>query len=178
MIFTEVDLPGAFVIDLDRVNDERGFFARAWSQDEFRNHGLTHRVVQANVAYNDRRGTLRGMHYQAAPHEEAKLIRCTRGSLYDVIIDLRPGSPTYRRWTGVELTAGDGRMFYVPEGFAHGYQTLEDDTEVYYLVSEPYAPQAERGVRWDDPAFAIDWPAAEQRIISEKDRGWPDHPPG
>jgi dTDP-4-dehydrorhamnose 3,5-epimerase len=177
MIFTEVELPGAFIVELEQLHDERGYFARAWSETEFREHGLAGRAVQGNVAYNRRRGTLRGMHYQVAPHEEAKLIRCTRGSLYDVIVDLRPTSPTYLRWTGIELRAADGRMFYVPEGFAHGYQTLEDDTEVFYLVSEAYAPEAERGVRWDDPAFAIDWPPADPRIVSEKDREWPAFSP-
>jgi dTDP-4-dehydrorhamnose 3,5-epimerase len=174
VIFHEAELPGAFVIKLERVEDERGYFARAWSQTEFRDHGLAADVVQGNVAYNHRRGTLRGMHYQVAPRQEAKLVRCTAGRIYDVIIDLRPTSATFKRWTGVELRGGDGRMFYVPEGFAHGYQTLADETEVFYLVSESYTPGAERGVRWDDPAFSIDWPLVERRIVSEKDRGWPD----
>lgn len=177
MIFTEANLPGAFIIDLQPLEDERGFFARAWSQTEFRDHGLADRIVQCNVSYNRRRGTLRGMHYQAAPHEEAKLIRCTKGSLYDVIIDLRPTSPTHMKWAGVELTADNRRMLYVPEGFAHGYQTLQDDTEALYQVSEFYTPEAERGVRWDDPSFAIVWPSVEERTISKKDASWPDFSP-
>lgn len=174
MIFHRTELPGAFVIELERLEDERGYFARAWSTTEFREHGLAADVVQGNLAYNHRRGTLRGMHYQVEPHQEAKLIRCTAGAIFDVVIDLRPASPTYRRWTAVELRPGDGRMFYVPEGFAHGYQTLEDETEVFYLVSEFHSPASERGVRWDDPAFAVDWPPVGRRIVSEKDRRWPD----
>lgn len=174
MIFSETELPGAHIIDLDLIEDDRGFFARAWSQDEFAEHGLQTRVVQSNVAYNKRRGTLRGMHFQVAPHEEAKLIRCTRGALYDVIIDLRPDSPTYAKWIGVELSADNLRMLYVPEGLAHGYQTLEDETEAFYQVSEFYTPEAERGIRWDDPQFNIRWPPVDERIISEKDASWQD----
>lgn len=174
MIFTESELPGVFIVDLQPLADERGFFARAWSETEFLEHGLTGRIVQSNVSFNNRRGTLRGMHYQAAPHQEAKLVRCTRGALYDVAIDLRPSSATYMRWTGVELTADNRRMLYVPEGFAHGFQTLQDGTEVFYHVSEFYRPEAERGVRWDDPQFAIAWPPVEQRTISGKDANWPD----
>lgn len=174
MIFTRADLPGAFIVDLQPLDDERGFFARAWSQTEFLELGLTGRIVQSNLSFNRRLGTLRGMHYQAAPHEEAKLIRCTRGALYDVIIDLRPSSATFMSWKGVELTADNRRMLYVPEGFAHGFQTLQDDTEVFYHVSEFYTPEAERGVRWDDPQFAIAWPPVEERTISKKDASWPD----
>ena len=173
MIFHETKLKGAFVIELERKEDERGFFARAWCQKEFEAHDLKRNLVQANVSYNRKRGTLRGLHYQVAPHEEAKLVRCFRGAIYDVIVDLRPDSPTYLHWIGVELTAENRCMLYVPEGFAHGFQTLEDDTEVFYQVSQFYTPGAERGVRWDDPTFAIEWPAAEQRVISEKDRNWP-----
>jgi len=174
MIFTETELPGAFVLDLERREDDRGFFARAWCTNELGDHGLETRLVQANVSFNRRKGTLRGMHMQAAPHAEVKVIRATRGSVLDVIVDLRPDSPTYLGWTGVELSAENGRALYVPEGFAHGYQTLEDDTETFYLVSEFYAPDAERGVRWDDPAFGIEWPDPDGAILSEKDASWPD----
>jgi dTDP-4-dehydrorhamnose 3,5-epimerase len=174
LIFTETDLAGAYLIDLEQLEDERGFFARAWDVNEFAERGLSTRLVQANVAFNRSAGTLRGMHYQAEPHAEAKLVRCTRGAVYDVIIDLRPHSPTHARWLAVELTAESGRMLYVPEGFAHGYQTLVGETETFYLVSEFYEPQAERGVRWDDPFFAIDWPETADRIMSDKDRKWPD----
>jgi dTDP-4-dehydrorhamnose 3,5-epimerase len=174
LIFTETDLADAYLIDLEQLEDERGFFARAWDVNEFAERGLSTRLVQANVAFNRSAGTLRGMHYQAEPHAEAKLVRCTRGAVYDVIIDLRPHSATHARWLAVELTAENGRMLYVPEGFAHGYQTLVDETETFYLVSEFYEPQAERGVRWDDPLFAIDWPKTANRIMSDKDRKWPD----
>ncbi len=175
MIFTETQLNPAFLVDLERREDERGFFARAWCEKEFGEHGLSTRVVQCNLSFNPRAGTLRGMHYQRAPYEEAKLVRCTRGAIYDVIVDLRPDSPTWKRWLGVELTAENRRMLYVPEGFAHGYQTLADETEVFYQVSEFYTPEAEGGVRWDDPAFAIQWPDVDERIMSEKDKTWPDY---
>ena len=174
MIFTETELPGAYVLDLERREDDRGFFARAWCMNELGDHGLETRIVQANVSFNNRKGTLRGMHMQVAPHAEVKVIRATRGSVLDVIVDLRPDSPTFKRWTGVELSAGNGRALYVPEGFAHGYQTLEDDTETFYLVSEFYAPDAERGLRWDDPALGIEWPDPENAILSDKDASWPD----
>jgi dTDP-4-dehydrorhamnose 3,5-epimerase len=177
MRFTETELAGAYVIDLERREDERGFFARAWCEEEFAAQGLDTRMSQCNLSFNERRATLRGMHYQAAPHAEVKVVRCTRGAVYDVIVDLRPQSPTYRRWTAVELTAGNRRLLYVPEGLAHGYQTLEEETETFYQVSVPYTPAAERGVRWDDPAFGIEWPEAEERVISEKDRSWPDFVP-
>ena len=177
MIFTETELPGAYVLDLERREDDRGFFARAWCMNELGEHGLDTRIVQANVSFNHRKGTLRGMHMQVAPYAEVKVIRATRGSILDVIVDLRPASPTYKRWAGVELSAANGRALYVPEGFAHGYQTLVDRTETLYQVSEAYAPGAEGGVRWDDPAFAIEWPPAETRVISDKDRAWPDYDP-
>lgn len=173
MKFHRTNLEGAFVIEPDRREDERGFFARSWCQKEFEEHGLVPRVVQANISYNRNRGTLRGMHYQAAPYEETKLVRCTRGAIYDVIVDLRPGSNTYRKWIGVELTAGNYRMLYVPQGFAHGFQTLFDDTEVIYQVSEFYTPGSERGARWNDAAFQIQWPA-QVTTISAKDAAWPD----
>jgi dTDP-4-dehydrorhamnose 3,5-epimerase len=175
MIFTPTELEGAWIVDLEPRGDERGFFARAWAEEEFAAHGLSTEVVQANIAFNRSRGTLRGMHFQHVPHAEVKLVRCTRGALYDVIVDLRRESPTHARWLGVELTAENRRMLYVPEGFAHGYQTLADDTEAYYQVSAAYAPQAEGGVRWDDPAFGIEWPDPEPPVMSEKDRAWPDY---
>ena len=177
MRFTETELPGAFVVELERREDERGFFARAWCEREFAEHGLDTRVSQCNVSFNERRATLRGLHYQVAPHAEVKLIRCTRGAVYDVIVDLRPESATYTRWIGVELNEENSRLLYVPEGFAHGYLTLADRTETFYQVSVPYARDAERGARWDDPAFGIEWPQTEGLVMSEKDRSWPDFEP-
>jgi dTDP-4-dehydrorhamnose 3,5-epimerase len=174
MNFTETELAGAFLVDLERREDDRGFFARAWCAHEFADQGLSTLLVQCNISFNRLQGTLRGMHYQSPPHAEVKLVRCTRGAIYDVIIDLRPGSPTHKRWLGVELTAENGRMLYVPEGFAHGYQTLVDDTETFYQVSEFYTPSAEGGVRWDDPSFAIEWPLTVS-AISDKDASWPDY---
>ena len=174
MNFTETHIPGAFAVDLERREDDRGFFARAWDVNEFASHGLSTRLVQANVSYNRAAGTLRGMHFQRAPHEEAKLVRCTRGAVYDVIVDLRPDSEAFKRWLGAELSAENGRALYVPEGCAHGYQTLTEGAETFYLVSEFYAPESEGGVRWDDPAFGIEWPAADRRVISPKDASWPD----
>lgn len=174
MIFEQTALEGAVVIRLERYEDDRGFFARSWCQREFAAHGLADRVVQVNTSYNRRRGTLRGMHWQEFPHAETKLIRCTRGALYDVIIDLRPDSPTHRRWVGVELSADNHDMLYVPEGFAHGFQTLSDDTEAIYQVSQYYTPGAERGACYDDPAFGIDWPLPVTSI-SDKDKAWPDY---
>jgi dTDP-4-dehydrorhamnose 3,5-epimerase len=176
MIFSETELPDAFVIDLERIEDERGFFARAWCERELSEHGLEPRIAQCNMSFNKRKGTLRGMHFQRPPHQEVKLIRCIRGGLLDVIIDLRPDSAGYKRWIGVELTADNRRMLYVPRGFAHGFQTLEDDTETLYMVSEFYTPGAESGVRWDDSAFDIEWPLGQPTEISEKDQNWPDFP--
>lgn len=174
MIFHPTRLSGAYIIELDRRNDDRGFFARGWCRQEAEAKGLVGTMVQANVSYNACRGTLRGLHYQAAPHQEVKLVRCVRGAVYDVIVDLRPKSPTFCDWVGVELSQENGRMLYVPADFAHGFQTLTDDVEVDYLVSHFYTPGAERGVRFDDPTFAIDWPAVPERIISAKDAAWPD----
>ena len=173
MKFTQTALPGAYVIDLEPVHDERGFFARTWCRDDFAARGLNPQLLQCNLSFNVRGGTLRGMHYQAAPHEEAKLVRCTLGAIYDVLVDLRPDSPGFKRHVAVVLSAANRRMLYVPEGCAHGFQTLEDNAEVFYQMSAAYAPEAARGVRWDDPAFAIDWPPAE-RIISARDRHYPD----
>jgi dTDP-4-dehydrorhamnose 3,5-epimerase len=173
VIFTETELKGSFVIELDRLEDERGFFARSWCQREFEARGLNAKIVQCNISFNKKRGTVRGMHYQEAPYEEARLVRCTSGAIYDVIVDLRPGSPVYLRHVAVILTAENRKMVYVPEGFAHGFQTLADDTEVLYQMSEFYSPSAARGVRWNDPALGIAWPEP-LRVISEKDRSYPD----
>jgi dTDP-4-dehydrorhamnose 3,5-epimerase len=174
MRITRTDLHDARVIDIDPIEDSRGFFARAWDEREFATQGLETRIAQWNVSFNTRKGTLRGMHFQRPPHEEVKLIRCVRGSLLDVIIDLRPESPSYKRWIGVELGARNRRMLYVPKGFAHGFQTLEDDTEAFYMVSEFYTPIGEAGVRWNDPMFGIEWPLGEPSEMSDKDRSWPD----
>lgn len=173
MIFTETKLDGAFLIDIEERTDERGFFARSWCQKEFEQHGLVPLVVQANISFNHKKGTVRGMHYQASPYEETKLVRCTRGAIYDVIVDLRKGSPTYCQWISAELTADNRRMLFVPEGYAHGFQTLTDATEVCYQVSQFYTPGAERGARFNDPAFSIRWPL-DVTVISEKDANWAD----
>lgn len=172
MRFTGTELRGAFLVDLDMRADDRGFFARTFCAQEFEAHGLKPAVAQCNVSHNHKKGTLRGMHYQVAPATEAKLVRCTRGAIYDVIIDLRPDSPTYLRHVGVELTEDNRSALYVPEMFAHGYQALTDGAEVVYQVSEPYAPGFEQGLRFDDPAFGIAWPEAVS-VISEKDATWP-----
>jgi dTDP-4-dehydrorhamnose 3,5-epimerase len=173
VIFRETALPGVFVLEPELREDQRGFFARTWCQREFEEHGLDPRLVQVSVSFNRRRGTLRGMHYQAPPHAEAKLIRCTRGAIWDVALDLRPASPTFRRHIGVELTADNRAALYIPEGLAHGFQTLEDDTEVLYQMSEFYAPEVARGIRFDDPAFGIRWPLPEP-IMLTRDRTYPD----
>lgn len=172
MRFIETKLKGAYIIEPEPIEDERGFFARTFCAREFEAHGLNPRLVQCNISYNKRKGTLRGMHYQAAPHAEAKLVRCTRGAIYDVIIDLRPESPTYQEWVAVELTAGSHRMLYVPERFAHGFQTLEDDSEIFYQMSEFYEPEYAQGVRWDDPVFMVEWPIPPG-IISGRDSEFP-----
>ena len=174
MRFGELELPGAYLIELDRIEVDRGFFARTFCRREFADHGLATEIAQANTAFNHRKGTLRGMHYQAEPHREAKLIRCTRGAVYDVIVDLRRDSPAFMRWVSVELTAENDALLYVPEGVAHGYQTLEDGTETSYLMSEFYEASAGRGVRWDDPAFGIEWPDPANAFLSPKDATWPD----
>jgi dTDP-4-dehydrorhamnose 3,5-epimerase len=169
MIFKETKLKGAFIIDPERLEDERGFFARTWCQQEFEAHGLNAHFVQCNISFNCRKGTLRGMHYQVEPHAEAKLVRCTMGAIYDVILDLRPNSLSFMQWFAVELNAENHRAVYVPEHFAHGFQTLTDNAEVFYQMSEFFHPECSRAVRWDDPALAIVWPA-DSRTISEKDR--------
>lgn len=174
MIFTETRLEGAFTIDVEPHEDERGFFARVWDGEELAARGLDARVSQSSIAYNHVAGTLRGLHYQAPPFAETKLVRCTAGGIWDVIVDLRRDSRTFLEWVGVELTAENRRTLYVPVEFAHGYQTLSDATEVWYQMSAPYAPQAARGLRWDDPKLDIEWPPAERRVISERDLSWPD----
>ena len=173
VIFIEIQLQGAYIIEPEKLEDERGFFARSWCEREFDAHNLNPRTVQCNISFNSKKGTLRGMHYQAAPRAEAKLVRCTRGAIYDVVIDLRPESPTLGKWYGIELTPGNGLMVYAPEGFAHGFQTLEDSAEVFYQISEFHAPECARGVRWNDPAFAIEWPISEP-IMLKRDRNYPD----
>ena len=173
MIWRETELSGAFVVETEPIEDERGWFVRIYDDAELVERGLASRFVQGSIAFNKEWGTLRGLHYQAEPHAEAKLVRCVRGSVYDVIVDLRPGSSTFKRWAAAELSAAGGELLYVPEGLAHGYVTLEDETETLYLISAAYAPEAARGVRWDDPAFGIEWPH-DPRVMSEKDKGWPD----
>jgi dTDP-4-dehydrorhamnose 3,5-epimerase len=200
MLFTETKLKGAYLIEIQKNEDERGFFARSYCFREFEEHGLNPRVVQCNISYNAKKGTVRGMHYQIPPYEEAKLVRCTAGGIYDVIIDLRPYSATYCQWFGVELAAGGSlltahdpqsgaacslhaapcsplsaryRMLYIPQGFGHGFITLEDSTEVFYQMSEFYAPDSARGIRWNDPVFGIEWPL-EPKMISERDQSYPD----
>jgi dTDP-4-dehydrorhamnose 3,5-epimerase len=178
MRFKKTNLEGAYLIAINKMEDERGFFARTWCQREFEEQGLNPRLVQCNLSYNKSKGTLRGMHYQAAPDQEAKLVSCTRGAIYDVIIDLRPESPTYKNFLGVVLSAAEHNLLYVPEGFAHGFLTLEDETTVFYQMSEFYAPGSARGVRWNDPVFGIQWPEAVQ-VISERDahyQDFADHP--
>ena len=172
MEFTKTSLADAMLIDIRKLADERGYFARTFCAEEFGKAGLETRFPQSNHSHNLRAGTLRGMHFQRAPHAEVKVVRCVQGAIHDVIIDLRPASPTYRRWEGFDLDAGSGRMLYVPAGFAHGFQTLEDDTAVSYQVSHPYTPGAEGGVRFDDPAFGIAWPLPVG-TISDKDAAWP-----
>lgn len=174
MIFRATKLDGAFIMELERFEDERGFFAHSWSPKQLAQHGLEAPLVESAISFNKKKGTLRGMHYQGAPHGQAKIVRCTMGSVYDVIIDLRPGSSTYRQWLGVELTAQNRLMLYVPIGFAHGFRTLENDSEVFYQMSSPYVAESGRGVRWNDPAFAIHWPDTGAVIINERDRTYPD----
>ena len=173
MTFHETNLPGVFEISLEPNSDERGFFARSWCQVEFEGRGLNSRLAQCNISFNERKGTLRGMHYQAEPFGEAKVVRCTAGAIYDVVIDLRIQSPSFRQWVGVSLTADNRHMLYIPEGCAHGFLTLTDNTEVFYQISEFYHPESSRGVRWNDPAFQIVWPE-KVAVISERDNSYPD----
>jgi dTDP-4-dehydrorhamnose 3,5-epimerase len=174
MIFGETPISGAILIELEPLVDERGSFARTFSVDEFAAQGLETRIVQCNTSTNARAGTLRGLHYQVPPYEEAKLVRCVRGAIFDVVVDLRPGSPTYCAWYGVELSAANARMLFVPVGLAHGFQTLEDDTEVLYQMSAEYSSEHARGVRWDDEAFGIEWPPVERRTIADRDASFAD----
>jgi dTDP-4-dehydrorhamnose 3,5-epimerase len=175
MRFAETPLPGAWVIEPEPIEDERGSFARTFDADEFRERGLDAEVVQCSASFNRLAGTLRGLHHQVEPHGESKLVRCVRGSIFDVAVDLRRDSPAFCRWHGVELSARNGSAFYIPPGLAHGFQTLTDEAEVLYQMGNPYVAEAARGVRWDDPAFAIEWPQlAGERIISERDRTYPD----
>ncbi|AFS83789.1 dTDP-4-dehydrorhamnose 3,5-epimerase [Candidatus Nitrosopumilus sediminis] len=171
MIFTKTSLEDAFIVELEKKEDHRGFFARSWDTNEFAKHNLNHNLVQCNISFSKKRGTLRGMHYQTKPFEESKLIRCTKGKIFDVIIDLRSKSKTYKKWFGVELSQENYKMLYVPEGFAHGFQSLEDDTEIFYQVSQFYTPKAECGIHWNDPSFNIKWPI-DEKIITEKDNSW------
>lgn len=168
MKFIETDLPGAYIIELDKREDDRGFFARAWCRREFGDRGIHSQLVQCNISFNKKRGTLRGMHYQTTPYEEAKLVRCTRGAVYDVIIDIRPYSDTFTQWVSVDLTDENRKMLFIPEGFAHGFLTLADSTEVFYMMSEFYMPEFAKGIRWNDPAFNIRWPIPV-KVISERD---------
>jgi len=171
--FETTKIPGVVVVRLAPAADERGHFARTWDGEVFAAAGLNPVVAQCSVSFNVHAGTMRGMHYQAAPHGECKLVRCTRGRVFDVALDLRLDSPTFRRWTGVELSAENGVALYIPEGCAHGFLTLEDDSEVFYMISAPFAPDAARGVRWDDPAFGIAWPETV-RVIKDRDAAYPD----
>jgi len=173
MIFLETPLRGAYVIEIEKREDERGFFARSWCEREFTAKGIDPHLVQCNVSFNKLKGTLRGIHFQAPPHAEAKLVRCTKGALFDVIVDLRKDSPTFLSWFGVDLTAANYRMLYIPKLFGHGFQTLEDDTEIFYQMSEFYEPSAARGLRWDDPSLGINWPD-KTGTMSQKDQQYPN----
>ena len=172
MVFKETKLKGAYVVELDPIQDVRGYFARSFCVEEFKMYGLNEHIVQCNISCNKAKGTLRGMHFQMAPHEEAKLVSCTRGAMYDVIIDLRKESPTYMEWFSLELSEANKNMIYIPEGFAHGFQTLEDNTSVFYQMTEFYHPECARGIRCNDPAFNIDWPVSDL-MVSEKDQSYP-----
>jgi dTDP-4-dehydrorhamnose 3,5-epimerase len=173
MIFEKTGIEGVWLVEPERFEDERGFFARTWDPDEFSIQGLNPRLVQCSISFNRRSGTLRGLHYQAAPHEEGKLVRCTSGAIFDVALDLRSESPTFKAWFGAPISDENRLALYIPEGCAHGFLTLEDSTEVHYQITEFYVPEAARGVRWDDPAFGIAWPG-EVHVISDRDRTYPD----
>jgi dTDP-4-dehydrorhamnose 3,5-epimerase len=175
MIFAPTAVEGAFLLQPERLEDERGFFARTYCVRELGEHGLDSQVVQRSVSYNRKRGTMRGMHYQAAPHEETKLVSCSRGEIYDVVIDLRPDSPSYRRWISTSLTADNGHLLYIPRGCAHGFVTLTDDAVVDYQISDFHHPESASGVRYDDPAFGVEWPM-EPVVINARDRAWPAYP--
>jgi dTDP-4-dehydrorhamnose 3,5-epimerase len=174
MNFTETKLPGVYLIEPQRFEDERGFFAPSFSAQEFAARGMAGVFVENNISFSSRPGTLRGMHYQAAPDGQAKLVRCTQGAVFDVAVDLRPDSPTFKQWIGVELSAENRRLLYLPEDCGHGYQTLVDNSEVFYMVSRVYSPESGRGFRWNDPAFGIDWPDVGARILNSRDQDYPD----
>ncbi len=174
MRYSETKIEGIYLLDPERFEDERGFFAPSFSAEEFAARGLTSVFIENNISYSRSRGTLRGMHYQAAPHGQAKLVRCTRGAVYDVAVDLRPDSPTFREWVGVELTEENRRMLYLPGDCGHGFQTLVEDTEVFYMVSHPYVPESGRGFRWDDPFFRIVWPEVGERVLLKRDQEYQD----
>jgi dTDP-4-dehydrorhamnose 3,5-epimerase len=174
MTFTELNIPGVWLVKDDVFHDERGTFARVWVPDEFRAHGLETAVAQGSLARNRTRGTIRGLHFQAPPHQEVKLIRAVHGAIFDVAVDLRPDSPTFQQWVGIELTADSQQWVYLPRGIAHGYQTLTPDADVFYFVSAPYMPSHQRGVRWNDPAFAVNWPLGHPTVINERDATYPD----
>ena len=173
MKFLETSLKGAYIIDIEPIEDNRGLFARSWCKREFEAHSLNSKIVQCNISFNTKKGILRGMHFQIKPFEEVKLVRCTSGAIFDVIIDLRADSPTFKGWFAVELNDKNRKMLYIPERFAHGFQTLKDNTEVFYQMSEYYSPDHSRGIRWNDPSFSIQWPE-DKRIISKKDQQYPD----
>lgn len=173
MILTETKLKGSYIIEPEKITDQRGFFARSWCQKEFQKYGLNSNLVQCNISFNSKKGTLRGMHYQIKPYEEAKLVRCTQGSIYDVIVDIRPDSSTFKSWYGINLSAVNHKMLYIPEGFAHGFQTLEHNTEVFYQMSNFYHAESARGLKWDDPDLEIKWILKENLIISEQDQQYP-----
>ena len=176
MIFKGTGLPGAYVVEPERLEDSRGFFARAWCQKEFEKAGLETAFVQCNLSFNIAKGTVRGMHFQKSPYEEVKLVRCTKGEIFDVIVDMAPTSATYTHWFGSHLSATNHKMMYVPKNYAHGYQTLFEESEVFYQVSQFYVPGSEGGLRWDDPKLAIQWPISSTITISGKDKSWPDLP--
>ena len=173
MIFTETKIKGSFIIEIEKVVDERGFFARTWDDEIFKKHGVNPVIKQCNISYNKRKGTIRGLHYQASPYEEAKLVRCTKGKAFEILLDLRPDSETYLKWVGVEISAENHKMLYVSGGIALGFQTLEDDTELFYQMSEKYMPDFSRGIRWDDPSIGISWPL-KPTIISKRDLSFPN----
>jgi dTDP-4-dehydrorhamnose 3,5-epimerase len=173
MVFQKTAIPDVHILELERIEDERGFFARIWEAAELSKRGLNAQLAHVSVSFNRHKGTLRGLHYQIAPMEEVKIVRCTRGAMFDVALDLRATSPTFKKWVGVELTAENRRALYIPEGLAHGFQTLSDDTEVMYFISREYSPDHSRGVRWNDPAFGIAWPS-DTRTMNERDRTYPD----
>jgi len=174
VVFKETLLKGAFIIELEKIDDIRGFFSRVWCQEEYKAYGLNPNIAQCNLTFSASKGTLRGLHYQIAPYQEAKSVRCIRGKIYDVIVDLRPKSPTYSQWMGIELSAENRKMLYIPENFANGYLTLADNTEVFYQVSQLYSPGSQGGIRWNDPSINIKWPNSANLIITEKDKNWPD----